>query len=508
MKNRILIITLFITSLFLGACKKTLDLNPLDQIATSTFYKSKGDFDKALAAVYGSLQPEEFAVGIGFRDCFTDNGYNQFNSGNSKDFVQGNFSPTTGGYVTSIYNDSYTGIARVNLFLQNLGNYKDNDISDAQRKLYEGEVRFIRAFFYFQLYSLYGDVPLVLQPLDLSNQKQPKVPAAQILTQITTDLDYSIANLNTAAYYANGGHAAASSAKALKARVLMFAAFGKNGVPDPAILTKVRDLCLDLMGQYKLSTNFEDIFRDATQKNNTEIIFSINFLAPNNTTPWDLYYGDYDACAPLKNMVDAFECIDGLPFGQSLLSDTTKKGLFHNRDPRMAKTIYADSVSFGPGKVYHPSNQRPTGYGTIKFLEPNNMPYGFSTLSQQDAVILRLGEVMLMYAEAQNELVGPDATVYKAMTDLRARVSMPPYPSGYTKEQMRERIRHERRIELAFEGLRHYDLLRWHIAGPVLNAVKTDLINYHFEDKFYHWPLPQTEIDKSGGVLVQNPDYK
>jgi hypothetical protein len=219
-----------------------------------------------------------------------------------------------------------------------------------------------------------------------------------------------------------------------------------------------------------------------------------------------MYYGDWDACAPLQNMVDAYECTDGQPYGTSPLTDT--KNQFKNRDPRLVKTVYADSVYFGPGKVHHPSNLRPTGYGIIKFLEPNNIPYGFSTLSQQDAVILRLGEVMLMYAEAQNEIAGPDATVYKAMADLRARVNMPAYPAGYTKDQMRERIRHERRVELAFEGLRHYDLLRWHIAGPVLNAVKTSLINYHFEDKFYHWPLPQTEIDKSGGVLIQNPDYK
>ncbi|SDG29953.1 RagB/SusD family nutrient uptake outer membrane protein [Mucilaginibacter sp. P25] len=506
MKNRIIITIILITSLFLGACKKALDLNPNDQIATSTFYKTKADFDAALAAVYASLQPEEFSYGMGFRDGFTDNGYNQFNSGAAKDFVQGNFNPTTGGYETAIYNDSYIGITRVNLFLQNLGTYKGSDISDSQRKVYEGEVRFIRAFLYFQLYSIYGDVPLVVEPLNLSNQKQPKVPAAQVLAQIIADLDYGIANLNAAAYYANGGHAAASSAKALKARVLLFAAFGSTGTPDAAMLTQVKNLCLDLMAQYKLSTNFEDVFRDATQKNNTEIMFSVNFLAPNNTAPWDMYYGDWDACAPMQNMVDAYECTDGQPYGTSPLTDT--KNQFKNRDPRLAETVYADSVYFGPGKVHHPSNLRPTGYGIIKFLEPNNIPYGFSTLSQQDAVILRLGEVMLMYAEAQNEIAGPDATVYKAMADLRARVNMPAYPAGYTKDQMRERIRHERRVELAFEGLRHYDLLRWHIASPVLNAVKTSLINYHFEDKFYHWPLPQTEIDKSGGVLIQNPDYK
>lgn len=506
MKNRIIITTILLTTLAFGACKKTLELNPLDKIATSDFYKTKGDFDKVLAAVYASLQVEEFSVGIGFRDCFTDNGYAQFNSGNSKDFVQGTFSPTTTGYETAIYNDSYTGIARANSLIKNLNAYKNTDVTDQDRKLYEGEARFMRAFFYFQLYSIYGDVPLVLEPLTLDNQKQAKAPAAQILTQITADLDYGIANLNKVSYAQNGGHVTSTSAKALKARVLLFATFGNNGTPDVTILTQVRDLCKDVMAQYSLSPNFEDTFRDATQKGNPEIIFSINYLAPNNASQLDMYYGDWDACAPLQNMVDAFECTDGLPYGTSPLTDAAHP--FKNRDPRLAKTVYVDSVDFGGGKVHHPSNLRPTGYGTIKFLEPGNIPYGFSTLSQQDIVVLRLGEVLLMYAEAQNEIAGPDATVYDAMKTLRARVGMPPFPAGYTKDQMRERIRHERRIELAFEGLRHYDLLRWHIAGPVLNAVKSSLIVYHFEDKFYRWPLPQTEIDKSGGVLVQNPDYK
>jgi len=112
-----------------------------------------------------------------------------------------------------------------------------------------------------------------------------------------------------------------------------------------------------------------------------------------------------------------------------------------------------------------------------------------------------------MYAEAQNEIAGPDATVYQAMTGLRARVNMPPFPAGLTKDGMRQRIRHERRIELAFEGLRYFDLKRWHIAGEVLNNVTDGLLNYHWEDRFYHWPLPQEEIDKNHGTLVQNSDY-
>jgi len=84
---------------------------------------------------------------------------------------------------------------------------------------------------------------------------------------------------------------------------------------------------------------------------------------------------------------------------------------------------------------------------------------------------------------------------------------MPPFPAGLSKEQMRERIRHERRIELAFEGLRYFDLKRWHIAGAVLNNVKDGKLNYKWDDKFYRWPLPQEEIDKSHGTLVQTSGY-
>jgi hypothetical protein len=505
MKNKIITL-ICLAAVSLGACKKSLELNPLDQISDATFWKSKGDFDKALVATYSTLQYEEFGVGMPVRDCLTDNGYAQFNTGNVNSINSGNLSPSMGGYQQSIYNDSYTGIARINILLKQMASYAGSDMTDADKKQMEGEVRFLRAYFYFQLYMTYGDVPLILEPLSLDNQKQPKAPAEKVLAQINSDLDFSIANLSANAYSQGGGHAVATSAQALKARVLLYAAYGKTGSPDATLLTQVRDLCLQVMSKYTLSKNFEDNFRDATQKNNTEIIFSINFLAPNNASPIDMYYGDWDVAAPLQNFVNTFECTDGLPFGTSPLTNTSAP--FTNRDPRLAKTVYVDHPDFGGGKIHNPSNPRPTGYGLLKFLEPSNIPYGFSTLSQQDVVVLRLGEVLLMYAEAQNELVGPDASVYKATTDLRARAGMPAFPLGYTKEAMRERIRHERRVELAFEsGLRYYDLKRWHIASEVLNNVKDSLVPYHFEDRFYLWPLPQIEIDKSGGVLVQNPNY-
>lgn len=121
---------------------------------------------------------------------------------------------------------------------------------------------------------------------------------------------------------------------------------------------------------------------------------------------------------------------------------------------------------------------------------------------------MRYADVLLMLAEAENEINGPTDIAYQAVNDVRDRGKASLLPTGLTKDQMRERIRHERRIELAFEGQRYFDLKRWKIAKQVLNAVTDGLITYKFEDRHYLWPLPQTEIDKAKGILEQNPDYK
>ena len=272
-------------------------------------------------------------------------------------------------------------------------------------------------------------------------------------------------------------------------------------------MAQVKALAEDIIGQgYELSDEYTDVFRDGTQEGNKEIIFSIKFLAPDEATSMDQWYGDWIVISPLQNLVDAYEMNDGQAIGDTG-SGYDSENQFSNRDPRLAKTIFDDYVDFGDGKVHNPSNGRPTGYGVAKFLSPDLMPYGYSTQSQQDWVMFRLGEVLLMLAEAQNEIEGADETVYNAINAVRNRVNMPSIPAGLSKEQMRERIRKERRIELAFEGLRYYDLKRWRVAGDVLNNVSDGIISYHFEDKFYLWPIPESEIEKNQGKLEQNPDY-
>ncbi|NKI25458.1 RagB/SusD family nutrient uptake outer membrane protein [Arenibacter sp. 6A1] len=469
---------------FVGCEKEALDKNPLDKLSSGEFWKSKQDFDMALTAIYGELQNAMFSVGAPNWDVLTDNGYGQHNYWGSQAIVQGNISPTSGGYISDIYNSSYKGIARVNIFLNQLNDFEGDEIDAVTKSKYKGEAMFMRGFYYFQLYSNYGSVPIVTESLNLENQIQPKASANEVFEHTLADLDTAIINLSSEVYADNGGHVVKSSAQALKLRVLLFAAYGDNGTVDSGIMAQARDLALEIMGSgYELSPNFEDVFKDGTQEGNPEIIFSIKFLAPDNSTAMDQWYGDWVVISPLQNLVDAFDPLD----------------------PRLDKTIYADEVNFD-GNIHSPSNGLPTGFGVKKFLSPGLMPYGYSTQSQQDWVLLRYADILLMYAEAQNELVGPDQSVYDAINAVRGRVEMP-FLIGLSKEMMREAIRHERRIELAFEGLRYYDLKRWRIAETVLNNVSDGILEYTFEERFYHWPLPQSEIDKSQGILEQNPDY-
>ena len=289
--KKYLLYTLLSTSVWaLSGCEEDfLDRNPQDQIASTHFWQSKADFDMALTAVYGSLQGGGgiFSYGMPNWDVLTDNGYGQHNYNGSQSIVQGNISPSTGGYIEDVYNDSYQGVARSNIFLEQLNTYEGTDIDAETKARYEAEARFIRGYYYYQLYFSYGAVPVVTEPLTLENQIQPKVPAEEVLNQVVSDLDVAIANLPTDLFTQSTGHAVKSSAQALKARVLMYAAYGDNGIPDPARLAQARDLTLEVMNAgYSLNPTFEHVFRDGTQEGNEEIIFSIKFLAPDNATPW------------------------------------------------------------------------------------------------------------------------------------------------------------------------------------------------------------------------------
>lgn len=526
--------------MILSGCNSDfLDKNPLDAISAPTFWKQKADFDNGLTACYGVFQEETFCLDKPIYDSFTDICYSWADFlQNQQEISKGQITPTTGGFINNIYYNAYVNIARQNIFLKQLDGYTGTDVTDAIRANYKAEVSFLRAWNYFQLWNYYGDVPLVLEPLTLATQNQPKATAAEVLAQILKDLDYTIANGSTKAYYLNNGHVGKAAGQALKARVLLYdastnGAYHPGGIaPDATKLATIRDLCDDIIKSsgHSLSPTFENVFRQNTQASNPEIIFSTIFLQPNNWTWTDLFYADWYTCSPLPSFVADFECTDGLLPAVSPLYDPTQ--IYKNRDPRLRATVFNHKASItnkpidweyeGDFKHYYtPSNSNQGLYGGVnKFCTPDNVPFNWGSRSGQDWVHIRYAEVLLMFAEAQNELVGPvtagaksGLTAYDAINLIRTRsvypgaALLPALPAGLTQAQMRDKVRHERKIELAFEGFRYFDLKRWGNAGDVINNIPDNLITSHWDNKFYKWPLPQGEIDKSNGVLVQNSDY-
>lgn len=293
---------------------------------------------------------------------------------------------------------------------------------------------------------------------------------------------------------------------------MLYDAYNDNGKADIGKMGNILTVAEQIKG-YSLSNDFESIFQGAGQETNTEIIFSTKYLAPNNWHTSDLWFGAWLRCAPLTNLVSEFEFKDGTPFSKESALYNPENPI-ENRDPRLDMSAFYQQLVMGD--VEQPvTGVLPTGYGLKKFVtrDKTQYPIGYNTRSDQDWVHFRYAEILLAIAEAENEVNGPTQKAYDAINSIRARkgVDMPPLPTGLNQTQMREKIRHERRIELAFEGHRYFDLKRWRIIGEIMNNFDEPTLPLYksvFEDRFYLWPIPQSEIDKNNGVLVQNPNYK
>lgn len=492
MKTKVLYI-LMIALIFTTSCEDYLEKNPLDQISAPTFWKTEKDAEMALTACYGSLQWAWLAYLSPHWEGLSDNAYCQYPwEGGFTNFARGVIEPTSGGVVGDAFYNRYQGITTCNIFLKNI---EGVEIDQTTKEKYMAEVRFVRAYLYFHLTEIYGGVPLVLEPLSIENSKVAKSSKAEVVAKILEDLDFAISKLPNEIYT---GHAVKASALAFKSRVLLF-----NG--QFAEAASVAKQVVD-GSDFGLNNNYSEIFTDGTQAGNNEIIFSIKYLAPDNYTWMDIYYDWWLSCTPVQDLVDAYECTDGFSIAESGLYDAENP--YNNRDPRLGMTVMLpeDEYPYVPSGLFKDVNSK-TGFGLKKFISIAERPVNYSTQSQQDWVAIRYAEVLLNYAEAQNEAAGPDQSVYDAINEIRARVDMPALQPGLSKEQMREKIRNERRIEMAMEGMRYFDLKRWNIAHEIIPQI-TDPggTPRNFEQKHYLWPFPQGEIDIND-QLEQNNGY-
>ena len=488
MKKNILKLFFFMLVVVLFGCTKDLDLSPRDTISDASFWKTPTDFEKAANALYGVI-PGFTSSAAAMFDTDADIAYNVPNSLSNSTLT----TPDTDGN----WNSAYTVIRNCNNLIEKASSSSiANDV-----KVYLAEAKFFRALTYWQLYCLYGGVPLVSKVLDIDSPELYgfRNTEKETVDFILQDLKEAVPDLPEADQVpvAKRGRITKGAALALRARVALFEGTWRKSRND-AGAGEYLDIAIEAAnavinsGKYALFTAADgvDSYRklfDYEGNNSSECILDRRYeylVAGHGFPQVMLQYG----LLPTKKLADMYLCMDGLPVDRSTLFKgyNTFGSEFENRDPRMSQTIMLPStVCYAPMNVdkvvhwpFYPDNNYVTGYIIYKYLEQNDPSYYANAAKAWQhgfhRHIIRYAEVLLILAEAQYEKNGniSDADLNKTINLLRQRagLSTPLTNALVTANNlnMRDEIRRERTVELALEGFRRDDLRRWKTAETEL----------------------------------------
>ena len=490
------------------SCTDGLDLYPNDKVTVDNYWNTAEDALRAVNATYSNIFPQSDTYGCDllFLDAASDNTYPQHSNqfGNFQQIALNAFEANH-AVLQELWNRRYVTIRRCADFLVNIGNVNMDPIL---KNRYTAEVLFQRAYAYYYLIAQFGDVPWVDHPLTIQEASSiRRTDKYAIAKQIISDLDYAAANLPSS--YTNeedDGRVTRWAAFALKSRICMFMAGDyRKSSPDQkwyweqardatdSVITKSGKSLYTPNNQLTGESYRKLFYDDAASVGSGEIIYDSQFTSAERA----LYGftvkiacisdGGWNSWVPTQSMVDAYEV------------KVSNSEAYPIDDPRS---------NYNPDDPY--VNRDPRLIGVWD--------------TGHDFPLIRLAEVYLDAAEARNELANSpseDAKIrnYSGMT--RWRVGMPDFPNNLTKDEMRERIRNERRVELAFEGARFFDIRRWGIAENVLNAedgwiigMKLDNAGGYqvvesgkwkghvkvrqrtlFTSDQYVWPIPSREIE-------------
>lgn len=484
MKSIVYIMAAAMLMITFAACDSDfLEKYPPQQIAADEFWKSESDVQMGLTGCYARLRGSYITWHRSYYDAAVDNGY-AHHYGDIRNMQTGTLDPANAGAANALYNACYQGIASCNVFLQN---YPKASLSEGLAKGYEAEARFLRAFYYFELVQRWGGVVIYKQvPENINDLKIPKSSADDVYTFIEEDLAFAVANLKDSPY--SSGHAVKTSALALEARVALF----KKEWDKVISLTEQ----IISSGHYALANDLKSIFvKNDGQSDCQEIIFSVKYNQTkegrqSSDGGQEVEFFRWGGLAPTKDLIDEYDFEDW-----RLLK-------WYYYSPNKTKFEREDGFVFNTEVVN-------TNYGLIKFAsiwdDELYIPSERDILTGNDIVLFRLADVYLMYIEALIEKGGgatSDAKALNYINEIRSRAGVDLFTSSITRSDLRK----ERRKELAFEGLRYFDVVRWNIGSEINGKLIYGNINLKWDDKFSLWPFSQSEMDINT-MLEQNPDY-
>jgi hypothetical protein len=490
--NKKLIAALGIVPLILIAgCKKDfLDVPPQGQQAAEQFWTSEADATKAVNSIYANLRgwTEVAFAPIAIESLGSDDTETGSDpSDGSVPFMNtyNNFTVTsTQGQLSDFWNGRYQTI---NLCNQVIDNIPAINMDANLKARYIAEAKFVRAYQYFRLVRAFGDVPLRLHlPKDASEYNLPRTPKAQVWTAIEQDLTDAAGVLPKNYTGADVGRATKGAALALHAKVAMYQSKWTD-------VKNYTDQVIGL-GSYSLFPNYEQLFR-VPNEFNSESIFEINA----KHVP-----GNCDASNSQYSQVQGVRSVARGGWGFNVPT-TDLSNSYEAGDPRKDATIIFRGETTPEGDIIPATVPNPmyNQKSYVPFKDPNNQDC--TEGADQNIRVIRYAEVLLMNAEANNEL-GTSAAALSALELVRARARagnnavLPPVTTT-DKAALRTAIWNERRSELALEFDRYFDVVRQGRAATVFGPLGWKA------NKNEVWPIPQSEIDLSAGTLTQNQGY-
>ncbi|MBL4677159.1 MAG: RagB/SusD family nutrient uptake outer membrane protein [Mucilaginibacter sp.] len=558
--------------LIMAGCKK-YEQFPVDKVGINTVFDPRDsagqNAQKYLYGIYSIMKNGHNRVAGDYLDAASDDAVSSANSPQNVVTIL-----STGAYNSyslpneeNLFGTYYAGIRQANEFVNHidvvptLAKYKGLSL----KYVWKSEARFLRAYFYFELLKRYGGIPLMGNKVyTISDDVTlPRNSFDECVKYIVSECDAIKDSLITypmlkpdADPDADSHRPTKGSALALKAKVLLYAAsplFNGGNIESSNPLTGYTDFqasrwtaaaaaAKDVMnlGTYSLLPNFKDVF---LTQSNSEILFmrqgdNSNSVETNNGPVGYTGATGRGQTSPTQELVNSFTMSNGLPITDPA-SGYDINNPYKDRDPRLTNTILYNGATWlnsalqtyegGLSKPNGALQQTKTSYYMRKFMgnfENTNSYAGHST----DWLIIRYADIVLAYAEAQNEAVGATADVYNALISIRRRAGILPgadnqygLKSGMAKEEMRVVIQNERRTELAFEENRYWDIRRWKLAETTMNQPRTGLsiakvgntLNFNALDvlttkfsapKMYLYPIPYDEVQKNPN-MKQTPGW-
>lgn len=531
-----LIYSVVIAVLF-TACSDFLDTVPTDQSSPDTFLKNETQARSMLAGIYNCYYDEgAYCQNPYTYENMSDNSYNHHSWEYSQEFGKG--TQNASSWLAELkWATDWKAISRANTLLRSMA--KADEISLSVKEKITAETRFLRAWFYFDLIRFYGRIPLVDE--NTSQENQPREDLDKVISFVKADIEYAVNNLPDI----KGGEKA-NKAAALMLK-LQLAQYEYDDETVIACAQAIKEL------GFGLYDDFRTLFLESGMNDpaNNEVIFKINYAEDLQSSWYTLVVYNWISFNTTLSMVNSFFTVNGLPVsdikaedGTTISADPTYNAElpFENRDPRLKLSVLC------PGEWYRieggARNQRhftPANWDCkTGFIAKKGCNEDIVNMNNdgQDKLIMRYGEVLLAWAEAENELNGPSGA-YPLIDELRTRVGMVTLSESLpnlTKAGMREIIRNERRVELYQEGQRWHDIRRWKIAEKVMtDAYGLDVSKMQYypvmwpetpttdywkyepivvdkrsfnKDRDYLWPIPQKELNANPLIgKDQNPGY-